>query len=78
MVLVIFSAYLLILAVKYASNEATRFLLTIFFRSEQCNPECVIVLLSNDLVAIDLKSTGLPSYENPYAMDFQVTIVRFK
>jgi hypothetical protein len=23
-------------------------------------------------VAIDCRSTGLPSYENPYAMDFQV------
>ena len=41
-------------------------------RSDLCNPEAILVLLTNDLVAIDCRSTGLPSYENPYAMDFQV------
>jgi len=43
--------------------------------SEACNPECILVLLTNDLVAIDCRSTGLPSYENPYAMDFQESAV---
>lgn len=40
-------------------------------RSECSNPESILVLLTNDLVAIDCRSTGLQSYENPYAMDFQ-------
>ena len=43
-------------------------------RNDLCNPEAILVLLTNDLVAIDCRSTGLPSYENPYAMDFQVGI----
>ena len=56
------------------------------YRSDYADPESVLVLLTNDLVrrndsspcqlfhqvAIDCKSTGLPSHENPYAMDFQV------
>ena len=42
------------------------------YRSEQTDPQSILVLLTNDLVAIDCKSTGLPSYENPYAMDLQV------
>ncbi|XP_023338537.1 syntaxin-binding protein 5 [Eurytemora carolleeae] len=41
------------------------------YRSEISNPESILVLLTNDLVAIDCRATGLPSYENPYAMDFQ-------
>ena len=44
----------------------------ILLRSEISNPESILVLLTNDLVAIDCRATGLPSYENPYAMDFQV------
>ena len=36
------------------------------------------MLLTNDLVAIDCKSTGLLSYLNPYAMDFQVGHVAHK
>ncbi len=47
----------------------------LWFRSELCNPEAILVLLTNDLVAIDCRSTGLPSYENPYAMDFQVQYI---
>ena len=58
------------------------------YRSDYADPESVLVLLTNDLVrsgwfgrhtktwlqvAIDCKSTGLPSHENPYAMDFQVS-----
>ena len=42
------------------------------YRSEQTDPQSILVLLTNDLVAIDCKSTGLPSFENPYAMDLQV------
>ncbi|OQV18337.1 Syntaxin-binding protein 5 [Hypsibius exemplaris] len=34
-----------------------------------CDYEAVIVLLENDLVAIDLVSPGYPLYENPYPMD---------
>ena len=41
------------------------------WRSEQNDPQSIVVLLTNDLVAIDCKSTGLPCYENPYAMDLQ-------
>ena len=42
------------------------------YRSDQTDPQSILVLLTNDLVAIDCKSTGLPSFENPYAMDLQV------
>ena len=42
------------------------------WQNDQSNPESIIVLLSNDLMAIDCRSTGFPTYENPYAMDFQV------
>jgi len=45
------------------------------YRSDYADPESVLVLLTNDLVAIDCKSTGLPSHENPYAMDFQESAV---
>ena len=57
------------------------------YRSDYADPESVLVLLTNDLVrdrvwadhqldifgqvAIDCKSTDLPSHENPYSMDFQ-------
>ena len=44
------------------------------YRSDQTDPQSILVLLTNDLVAIDCKSTGLPSFENPYAMDLQVTV----
>ena len=37
--------------------------------TEGCEYEAVIVLLENDLVAIDLASPGYPLFENPYAMD---------
>ena len=42
------------------------------WQNDLSNPESIIVLLSNDLMAIDCRSTGFPTYENPYAMDFQV------
>lgn len=45
------------------------------YKSDYTDPESILVLLTNDLVAIDCKSTGLPSYENPYAMDFQESAV---
>jgi len=45
------------------------------YRSEQTDPQSILVLLTNDLVAIDCKSTGLPSFENPYAMDLQESAV---
>ena len=44
------------------------------YRSDQTDPQSILVLLTNDLVAIDCKSTGLPSFENPYAMDLQVRV----
>ena len=44
------------------------------YRSDQTDPQSILVLLTNDLVAIDCKSTGLPSFENPYAMDLQVRL----
>ena len=45
------------------------------YQSDYQNPESIIVLLSNDLMAIDCRSTGFPTYENPYAMDFQDSAV---
>ena len=48
------------------------------YRSEQTDPQSILVLLTNDLVAIDCKSTGLPSFENPYAMDLQVRFTYIK
>ena len=45
------------------------------WRSEQNDPQSILVLLTNDLVAIDCKSPGLPSFENPYAMDLQESAV---
>ena len=43
------------------------------YHSDQQDPQSILVLLTNDLVAIDCKSTGLPSFENPYAMDLQAS-----
>ncbi|GAU94701.1 hypothetical protein RvY_06426 [Ramazzottius varieornatus] len=37
--------------------------------TEGCEHEAVIVLLENDLVAIDLAAPGYPLFENPYSMD---------
>ena len=45
------------------------------WRSEQNDPQSILVLLTNDLVAIDCKSSGLSSFENPYAMDLQESAV---
>ena len=45
------------------------------WRSDQNDPQSILVLLTNDLVAIDCKSPGLPSFENPYAMDLQESAV---
>jgi len=45
------------------------------YEADYQNPESIIVLLSNDLMAIDLRSTGFPTFENPYAMDFQDSAV---
>ncbi len=40
------------------------------YSSDYQEPEAVIVMLANDLVAIDCKSPGYPCFKNPYAMDF--------
>ena len=44
------------------------------YKSDYADPSSILVLLTNDLVAIDCLSTAMPSYENPYAMDFQVRV----
>ena len=43
-------------------------------------PEAIVAMLTNDLVAIDCKSSGYPCFKNPYAMDFNdspVTCCRY-
>ena len=67
----------------YLKNIYILYILTKIFsrspyRSDQTDPQSILVLLTNDLVAIDCKSTGLLSYLNPYAMDFQVGHVAHK
>ena len=38
--------------------------------AEYQEPEAIIAMLNNDLVAIDCKTPGYPCFKNPYAMDF--------
>ena len=40
------------------------------YLSDWQEPESIIAMLTNDLVAIDCKSNGYPCFKNPYAMDF--------
>ncbi len=40
------------------------------YSADYHEPEAIIVMLSNDLVAIDCKTSGYPCFKNPYAMDF--------
>ena len=40
------------------------------YLSDYQEPESVIAMLTNDLVAIDCKTNGYPCFKNPYAMDF--------
>lgn len=51
------------------------------YSSDYQEPEAVIVMLTNDLVAIDCKAgSGYKCFNNPYAMDFsesQVTCCRY-
>ena len=50
------------------------------FSSDYQEPEAIITMLNNDLVAIDCKSPGYPCFKNPYAMDFNespVTCCRY-
>eukprot|EP00096_Caligus_rogercresseyi_P000369 TRINITY_DN10792_c0_g1_i1.p1 TRINITY_DN10792_c0_g1~~TRINITY_DN10792_c0_g1_i1.p1 ORF type:complete len:1161 (-),score=436.59 TRINITY_DN10792_c0_g1_i1:114-3596(-) len=50
------------------------------FRSDYNEPEAIITMLTNDVVALDLKSPGFPCFQNPYAMDFNespVTAVHY-
>lgn len=50
------------------------------YSSDYQEPESIITMLSNDLVAIDCKSIGYPCFNNPYAMDLNespVTCCRY-
>ena len=50
------------------------------YLSDYQEPESIIAMLTNDLVAIDCKTNGYPCYKNPYAMDFNespVTCCRY-
>jgi len=50
------------------------------YPSDYQEPESIICMLNNDLVAIDCKSNGYPCFKNPYAMDFNespVTCCRY-
>ena len=47
------------------------------YASDYQDPEAVIVMLSNDLVALDCKSPKAPCFKNPYAMDFNESPVTF-
>jgi len=50
------------------------------YSSDYQEPESIIAMLSNDLVAIDCKSPGYPCFNNPYAMDLNespVTCCRY-
>ncbi|XP_040574021.2 syntaxin-binding protein 5 isoform X1 [Lepeophtheirus salmonis] len=40
------------------------------YRSDYNEPEAIIAMLTNDVVAIDCKTPGFPCFENPYAMNF--------
>ena len=40
-----------------------------FFFTDFAEPYALVVLLHNDLVVVDLLSTGYPCFENPYSMD---------
>ena len=50
------------------------------YLSDWQEPESIIAMLTNDLVAIDCKTNGYPCFKNPYAMDFNespVTCCRY-
>ena len=50
------------------------------YLSDYQEPESIIAMLTNDLVAIDCKTNGYPCFKNPYAMDFNespVTCCRY-
>lgn len=47
------------------------------YMADYQDPEAVIVMLSNDLVALDCKSSKIPCFKNPYAMDFNESPVTF-
>lgn len=43
--------------------------------AEADEPYALVVLLHNDLVVVDLLTTGYPCFENPYSMDLHESAV---
>jgi syntaxin-binding protein 5 len=52
-----------------AEDTDRRIISIIIIFSDFQDPYAVVVLLQNDLVVIDLLTSGFPCFENPYPMD---------